>query len=66
MTTISIEELNPLIQREWEYLESKNEEWSLLEGEQDMKILAHVLRCILHMDVTKKRPREFQQCVKVF
>ena len=65
MTPISMEELNPLIQSEWEYLESKNGEWSLLEGEQDMEVLEHVLRCILHMDLTDKRPREFQECVKV-
>ena len=42
MTLISMEELNPLIQSEWEYLESKNGEWSLLEGEQDMEVLEHV------------------------
>ena len=60
-----MEELNPLIQSEWEYLESKNGEWSLLEGEQDMEVLEHVLRCILHMDLTEKRPLEFQECVKV-
>ena len=65
MTTISMEELNPLIQSEWEYLESKNGEWSLLEGEQDMEVLEHVLRCILHMDLTDKKPQEFRECVKV-
>jgi len=65
MTLISMEELNPLIQSEWEYLESKNGEWSLLEGEQDMEVLEHVLRCILHMDLTDKKPQEFRECVKV-
>ncbi len=65
MTPISMEELNPLIQSEWDYLESKNGEWSLLEGEQDMEVLEHVLRCILHMDLTDKKPQEFRECVKV-
>jgi hypothetical protein len=65
MTPILIEELNPLIQSEWDFLESKNGEWSLLQGEQDMEVLEHVLRCILHMDLTDQKPREFQKCVKV-
>ena len=65
MATIDKEELGSLIQSEWDYLESKKGEWSLLEGKQDMEVLEHVLRCILHMDLTEDRPREFQECVKV-
>ena len=44
MTTIGKEELDSLIQSEWDYLESKKGEWSLLEGKQDMEVLEHVLR----------------------
>jgi len=65
MTTIDKEELDSLIQSEWGYLESKKGEWSLLEGEQDMEVLEHVLRCILHMDLTPEKPQEFKECVKV-
>ena len=65
MTPILMEELNSLIQSEWDFLESKNGEWSLLQGEQDMEVLEHVLRCIIHMDLTDQKPREFQECVKV-
>ena len=65
MTTIGKEELDSLIQSEWDYLESKKGEWSLLEGKQDMEVLEHVLRCILHLDLTEEKPREFKECVKV-
>lgn len=65
MTTIGEEELDSLIQSEWEYLDSKKGEWSLLEGEQDMEVLEHVLRCILHLDLASNMPREFKECVKV-
>jgi hypothetical protein len=65
MTAIVKEKLNSLIQSEWDYLESKKGEWSLLEGEQDMEVLEHVLRCILHLDITQKKPQDFKECVKV-
>ena len=39
MTAIVKEKLNSLIQSEWDYLESKKGEWSLLEGDQDMEVL---------------------------
>jgi len=65
MTMIDKEELNSLIQSEWDYLETKKGEWSLLEGEQDMEVLEHVLRCILHLDLTQEKSLEFKECVKV-
>ena len=65
MTTIGEEELDSLIQSEWNFLESKKGEWSLLEGKQDMEVLEHVLRCILHLDLIEEKPREFKECVKV-
>ena len=65
MITIGEEELDSLIQSEWNFLESKKGEWSLLEGKQDMEVLEHVLRCILHLDLTEEKPREFKECVKV-
>jgi hypothetical protein len=65
MTVIASENLNQLIESEWRYLESKKNEWSLLEGEQDMEVLEHILRCILHLDRTQPHGVEFQECVKV-
>ena len=65
MTTIVEQELDELIDNEWQYMESRRGEWSLLEGEQDLEVLEHVLRCILHLDGTEQCPREFLECVKV-
>ncbi|PIQ97078.1 MAG: hypothetical protein COV67_06175 [Nitrospinae bacterium CG11_big_fil_rev_8_21_14_0_20_56_8] len=69
MTTIATgidrKELDDLIQKEWEYLDSMQPEWSLLKGPQDMEILEHILRCILHLDLTPQRGPDFKACVKV-
>lgn len=65
MTTIVQEELDQLIENEWEYLDSQKEKWSLLEGEQDMEVLEHILRCILHLGSTRSLGDEFRECVKV-
>jgi hypothetical protein len=63
MPTIDKAQLDSLIHSEWDYLESRKGEWSLLEGEQDMEVLEHVLRCILHMGLTQDKPQEFKECI---
>lgn len=65
MTTIVQEELDQLIADEWDYLDSRRGEWSLLEGDQDLEVLEHVLRCILHLDDTQGGAQEFKDCVRV-
>jgi len=65
MPEIAPEQLDQMITSEWKYLDSKKSEWSLLDGEQDMEVLEHILRCILHLDRTKTLGAEFQECVKV-
>ena len=65
MTTIAQEELDQLIANEWQYLDSKKGEWSLLEGEQAMEVLEHILRCILHLGSTRTFGNDFRECVKV-
>ncbi len=65
MTTIVEQELDELIDNEWQYMESRRGEWSLLEGEQDLEVLEHVLRCILHLDLTGQCAQDFLECVKV-
>ncbi|UCD11311.1 MAG: terpene cyclase/mutase family protein [Nitrospinaceae bacterium] len=65
MTAIVKDELDHLIDKEWEYLESRKSEWSLLEGEQDMEVLEHILRCILHMGRTTEYAADFQACAGV-
>ncbi len=65
MTTIIAKDLDRLIEKEWQYLDSKRDEWSLFEGKQDMEVLEHILRCILHLDRTQALGDEFLECVKV-
>ena len=65
MTTIVRNELDEVIESEWNYLMSEVDKWSLLQGEQDMEVLEHVLRCILHLGDTNARAQDFIECTKV-
>jgi hypothetical protein len=65
MVTVTQKELNKIIEVEWNYLVSKADKWSLLHGEQDMEILEHVLRCILHVGSTTEYANDFIECSKV-
>ena len=58
-------ELARVIEREWSYLLSEADQWSLLRGEQDMEILEHVLRCILHVGNTSEYAEDFVECTNV-
>jgi len=58
-------ELDEVIESEWNYLMSEVDKWSLLKGEQDMEVLEHVLRCILHLGDTSARADDFLECTKV-
>ena len=64
MTSVVQQELDQMIESEWEYINSRRQEWSLLEGDQDLEVLEHVLRCILHLGFTEECPKEFSECVK--
>jgi hypothetical protein len=58
--------MDDLINREWQYLDENKAGWSLQAGDsQDMEILEHVLRCILHMGITEEKAQDFIECVKV-
>ncbi|NIP99553.1 MAG: hypothetical protein GWM98_16520 [Nitrospinaceae bacterium] len=65
MTTIVQDELEELIQKEWDYLESRRSEWSLLFGHQDLEVLEHIQRCILHLGMTERYAADFKACVPV-
>lgn len=64
-SAIQPQELDRLIHKEWEYIEGSRTQWSLLEGRQDMEVLEHVIRCILHMGYTGKYAADLKECVKV-
>ena len=58
-------ELEQVIESEWNYLLSEADQWSLLRGEQDMEVLEHVLRCILHVGNTNEHGEDFAECTNV-
>lgn len=65
MNTSLAKDIDTLIEREWQFLDSRKSEWSLLEGKQDMEVLEHILRCILHLELTEEWAKDFKECVKV-
>ena len=65
MIPIIQKELDEIIESEWNYLMSESDKWSLVQGEQDMEVLEHVLRCILHLGDTDERASDFIECTKV-
>ncbi len=66
MNTMITQSMDDLINSEWDYLDENKAEWSLMAGKaQDMEVLEHVLRCILHMGHTKERAQDFKECIKV-
>ena len=66
MTTNVKEDLDSLIENEWNYLQDNRREWSLLESDAvDLEVLEHILRCILHLEYTESMGQEFRECVKV-
>ncbi len=58
------EELERLIETESESLLSRRKEWSLLEGTQEIEVVAHILRVILHLDRVDKYKDEFLALTK--
>ncbi len=65
MTTTVEENLDSLIENEWNYLQDNRKEWSLLDNKAvDLEVLEHILRCILHLGYTEKMGQEFRECVK--
>lgn len=48
-----------LIESEWQFLNREHKHWSLTEGPQDMELVAHALRVILHMGKAKESLPEY-------
>ncbi|MGR3179139.1 MAG: prenyltransferase/squalene oxidase repeat-containing protein [Candidatus Anammoxibacter sp.] len=49
-SVVNINEVNDLIDSESQSLLSRRKEWSLLDAPQDLEVVAHILRVILHLD----------------
>jgi len=57
--------LERLTRAEWDYLVRERNGWSLTVGPQDLELVAHALRCILHVDETAARAEEFEALAAV-
>jgi len=58
------EKVTGLIESEYPFLMSVHSKWSLTQGPQDMELVAHALRVILHMGKAGEFLREYQALVQ--
>ncbi len=54
-----------IIDAEWEFLQSERAHWSLTKGPQNMELVAHALRVILHLGEVPKSLAEYHALVDV-
>ena len=57
--SIRLDQIQPIIDREYDYLMSKHPHWSLTKGDQDLELVAHALRVLLHMKTTPQHLSEY-------
>jgi hypothetical protein len=57
--------LERLIDSEFRYLVDRSADWSLTRGPQDLELVAHALRCILHVDRVTPMRAEFEALAAV-
>jgi squalene cyclase len=57
--SIRMDQIQPLIDREYDYLMSEHPHWSLTKGDQDLELVAHALRVLLHNKTTPQHLAEY-------
>lgn len=62
--SISLEQIQATIDREYAYLMAEHQHWSLTKGDQDLELVAHALRVLLHMPTTAQHPDEYLALVE--
>lgn len=58
------ESLSQLVESEYQFFQREHDRWSLLAGPQDMELVAHALRVILHMGKAAEALPEYLAVVK--
>lgn len=61
---MDLEKVAGLVDSEWKFLSSVHPQWSLTKGPQDMELVAHALRVILHMGKAGESLPEYQALIK--
>jgi hypothetical protein len=62
---MDLEKIARLIESEYEFLNRVHDQWSLTRGPQDMELVAHAMRVILHMGKAKESLPEYLALVDV-
>lgn len=62
---MDLEKVSGIIELEWQFLNRVHDRWSLTRGPQDMELVAHALRVILHMGKAGESLSEYQALVRV-
>ncbi len=60
-----METMKRIIDAEWEFLQSEHRRWSLTEGPQNMELVAHALRVMLHLGQVPQSLAEYHATVDV-
>src|SRR3989442_12271334 len=57
--SIRMDQIQPIIDREYDYFMSEHPHWSLTKGDQALELVAHALRVLLHMKTTPQHLSEY-------
>lgn len=60
---MDLEKVSGVIESEWQFLDRVHDRWSLTRGPQDMELVAHAMRVILHMGKAGESLPEYQALV---
>lgn len=60
---MDLEKASGIIESEWQFLNRVHDRWSLTEGPQDMELVAHAMRVILHMGKAGDSAAEYRALV---
>lgn len=62
--SIRMDQIQPIIDREYDYFMSEHPHWSLTKGDQDLELVAHALRVLLHNKTTPQHLSEYLALVE--
>lgn len=62
---MNAEQVVRLVESEYQFLEGERAHWSLTQGPQDMELVAHALRVILHIGRVPESLSEYQALIRV-
>ena len=61
---MDLEKVSNVIESEWQFFNRVHDRWSLTQGPQEMELVAHAMRVILHMGKAGESLPEYQALVR--